>query len=73
MKRGRAWTLWKALIVASGVAQTKAIEATQCWRIIDSVLSEQSRAPSNAEAPTSRSTRTPRRRRCAPSARGRLA
>ena len=48
--RGRAWTLWKALIVASGVAQTKAIEATQCWRIIDSVLSEQSRAPSNAEA-----------------------
>ena len=50
MKRGRAWTLWKALIVASGVAQTKAIEATQCWRIIDSVLSEQSRAPSNAEA-----------------------
>ena len=48
--RGRAWALWKALIVASGLAQTKAIEAAQSRRIIDSVLSEQRRAPSNAEA-----------------------
>lgn len=49
--RGRAWTLWKALIVASGVAQASAIWAAQCWRIIDDVLSDHGRVVSNhAEA-----------------------
>ena len=36
--RGRAWTLWKALIVAAGLAKTNEIEAAQVWRVIDEVL-----------------------------------
>jgi aminoglycoside phosphotransferase (APT) family kinase protein len=40
--RGRAWTLWKALIVAAGFAETNAVEASRPWRIIDRVLEERS-------------------------------
>lgn len=36
--RGRAWALWKALIVASRLTETNATEAAQCWRVIDEVL-----------------------------------
>lgn len=36
--RGRGWTLWKALIVAAGVAGTNAIEAEQSRRVIDRIL-----------------------------------
>ncbi len=36
--RGRAWTLWKALIVAAGLTETNTIEGEQCWCIIDEVL-----------------------------------
>ena len=36
--RGRAWTLWKALIVAAGFANSNAAEASYPWRIIDEVL-----------------------------------
>ena len=36
--RGRAWTLWKALIVAARLTETNAAEAAQCWRVIDEVL-----------------------------------
>jgi aminoglycoside phosphotransferase (APT) family kinase protein len=36
--RGRAWTLWKALIVAAGHTETNAVEAAQPWRVIDEVL-----------------------------------
>jgi aminoglycoside phosphotransferase (APT) family kinase protein len=36
--RGRAWTLWKALIVAAGLTDTNAIEAARPWRVIDEVL-----------------------------------
>jgi aminoglycoside phosphotransferase (APT) family kinase protein len=38
--RGRAWTLWKALICAADLANSNAVEATQAWRIIDEVLSD---------------------------------
>ena len=40
--RGRAWALWKALIVAAGLAETNAVEASVSWRIIDRVLEERS-------------------------------
>lgn len=36
--RGRAWTLWKALIVASGLSETSTVEAVRVWRVIDEVL-----------------------------------
>jgi aminoglycoside phosphotransferase (APT) family kinase protein len=36
--RGRAWTLWKALIVASSHAKSNNAEAEQCWNIINEVL-----------------------------------
>lgn len=36
--RGRAWTLWKALITAAGLTNSNNTEATQCWRILDAVL-----------------------------------
>jgi aminoglycoside phosphotransferase (APT) family kinase protein len=38
--RGRAWALWKALIVAAGITNTNAIEAAQSWRTIDEVLAD---------------------------------
>ena len=38
--RARAWTLWKALIVAAGLAETNAVEAATPWRIIDQVLGQ---------------------------------
>lgn len=38
--RGRAWTLWKFLIVAAGLTDWNALEATQPWRIIDEVLAD---------------------------------
>lgn len=40
--RGRAWTLWKALIVAAGLTETNAVEAARPWRVIDEVLQERS-------------------------------
>jgi len=36
--RGRAWTLWKVLIVAAGLTETNAVEAARPWRVIDEVL-----------------------------------
>ena len=36
--RGRAWTLWKALIVTAGLTETNAVEAARAWRVIDEVL-----------------------------------
>ncbi len=38
--RGRGWALWKALIVASGLTNTNAIEATEPWRIINEVIAD---------------------------------
>lgn len=38
--RGRAWTLWKFLIVAAGLTDWNAMEASEPWRIIDEVLTE---------------------------------
>jgi len=37
--RGRAWTLWKALIVAARLTETNTVEAAQPWSVIDEVLS----------------------------------
>jgi len=36
--RGRAWTLWKALITAAGLTNSNNTEAAQCWRILDAVI-----------------------------------
>lgn len=38
--RGRAWTLWKSLIVAAGFTNPNNTEAAQSWRIIDDVLED---------------------------------
>jgi len=38
--RGRAWTLWKALIAAAGLAATSAVEAARPLHVIDEVLEE---------------------------------
>lgn len=38
--RGRAWTLWKALIIAAGFTNPNNLEAAQCWHIIDEVLAD---------------------------------
>ena len=36
--RGRAWALWKALIAAAGLTTTNAVEASQCWTVLEQVL-----------------------------------
>jgi aminoglycoside phosphotransferase (APT) family kinase protein len=36
--RARAWTLWKALIVAAGLTETNAAESERPWRVINEVL-----------------------------------
>lgn len=41
--RGRAWTLWKALVVAAGFTDPNNTESKQCWRIIDEVLEDHKR------------------------------
>lgn len=38
--RGRAWTLWKALIIAAGLTDANAVKTAQNWRIIDEVLAD---------------------------------
>ena len=38
--RGRAWALWKSLIIAAKIADTNAIEGKQCWSTIEKVLAE---------------------------------
>ena len=38
--RGRAWALWKSLIVATGLTKTNALEATESHRIIEGILAE---------------------------------
>jgi aminoglycoside phosphotransferase (APT) family kinase protein len=42
--RGRAWTLWKALIIAAGLTSTNAVEGAQCWRILDEVFRDHKRS-----------------------------
>ena len=41
--RGRAWALWKALIVAAGFTDTNAIETQKIWRTIDEVMTDHKR------------------------------
>jgi len=41
--QGRAWALWKALIVAAGTVATNAVEDAQAWRTIDEVLTDHAR------------------------------
>lgn len=38
--RGRAWTLWKALIVAAKITDSNNTEATECFRVIDEVFED---------------------------------
>ena len=38
--RGQGWALWKALIIAAGLTNSNAVEARQCWHIIDEILTE---------------------------------
>jgi aminoglycoside phosphotransferase (APT) family kinase protein len=38
--RGRAWALWKSLIVASGLTHTNAVEYADPWRVIANVLDD---------------------------------
>jgi len=38
--RGRAWTLWKALIVAAGITDSNAAEAAEPLRIIDEIIAD---------------------------------
>ncbi len=38
--RGRAWTLWKALIIAAGFTGGNIVEVAQSWRIIKEVIDE---------------------------------
>jgi len=42
--RGRGWALWKAVIVAAGMAETNAVEGRQCWRTIEEVLADHDRS-----------------------------
>jgi len=39
--RGRAWALWKAIIIAAGLAKTNSWEGTQCWRTIGNIFADQ--------------------------------
>jgi len=39
-KRARGWALWKALIVASGLTETNAMDATDARTLIDEILSD---------------------------------
>lgn len=39
-QRGRAWALWKAMIVAAGMTIANADEGVLCWQVIDEVLAE---------------------------------
>jgi aminoglycoside phosphotransferase (APT) family kinase protein len=39
-QRGRAWALWKAMIVAAGITTANADEGVLCWQVIDEVLAE---------------------------------
>lgn len=43
--RGRAWTLWKALVVAAGITNPNNAEAKECWRIIEDVVNEHINLP----------------------------
>lgn len=38
--RGRAWALWKALIVAARLCETNNVEGEQCWKAIDTILAK---------------------------------
>jgi len=41
--RGRAWALWKALIIAAGLVKSNTVEGTQCWQIIDEIIADYKR------------------------------
>lgn len=38
--RGKAWTLWKALVTAAGFTDPNNTESRECWRIIDAILTD---------------------------------
>ena len=38
--RARAWTLWKALIIAAGFVKSNSIETENCWGVISKVIED---------------------------------
>lgn len=36
--RGRAWALWKALIVAAGITESNAVETARCFKVIETIV-----------------------------------
>lgn len=38
--RGRAWALWKAMIIAAEFNESNVVESTNCWRTITEVLDD---------------------------------
>jgi aminoglycoside phosphotransferase (APT) family kinase protein len=38
--RGRAWALWKALIITVGFSETNFVESSQAWNVIDEVVAD---------------------------------
>ncbi|MGE0206682.1 MAG: aminoglycoside phosphotransferase family protein [Candidatus Babeliales bacterium] len=40
--RGRAWALWKALIVAASIVKAPADQRQQCWQIIQEIVEDKS-------------------------------
>ncbi len=47
--RGRAWALWKALLVAASFTNPNNAESVQCWRIIDEVIADHIHSSFNKE------------------------
>ena len=43
-RRGRAWALWKALIVAAGMTAANAVDASRCWQVIADILVDHEQA-----------------------------
>jgi aminoglycoside phosphotransferase (APT) family kinase protein len=41
--RGRAWALWKAMIIAAGISEANAAERARCWPTITEVLLDHAR------------------------------
>lgn len=38
--RGRAWALWKAIIIAAGLSKAKSLESKNCWLIINEIIKD---------------------------------
>ena len=50
-KRACGWALWKASIVAAGIAKTNAVEEAQSWRTIEEILGRGNVTPGEVRRP----------------------